>query len=388
MRTARFFQSIVISLATWLVVSTAFADKLPKFNMTPGVTPISRDIYDLHMTIFAICVVIGILVFGVLIYSLIKFRKSKGAVASKFHDHPVLEIVWAIIPFFILLAAAIPATIVLIRMEDTADASVNIKITGHQWKWQYEYLDEGISFYSNLSTPRDQIDNKRPKNKWYLLEVDKPLVVPIHQKIRFLVTSSDVIHSWWVPAFGVKRDAIPGFIHEAWAKIDKPGTYRGQCAELCGLNHGFMPIVVIAKTQEDYQKWVLSQSKGAAEAAAAAIKAADKKWTLDELMKLGKSTYTAHCAVCHKPTGDGMPPAFPALKGGKITTGPVKAHIEIVLNGKTGTAMQSFKSQLSDADIAAVVTYERNAWGNADKKKYGNSAGGIVQPKEITKLSK
>ncbi len=351
------------------------------FNLTPGVTPISRDIYQLHMTIFWICVAIGALVFGVMIYSLIKHRKSLRVKPATFKHSTWVEVVWTAIPFLILVAMAIPATIVLKRMSDDKKADLNIKITGYQWKWKYDYLDQGISFFSNLSTPRAQLNNKAPKGKWYLLEVDRPLVVPIHKKIRFLVTSNDVIHSWWVPALGVKRDAIPGFIHESWARIEKPGVYRGQCTELCGINHAYMPIVVIAKTQEDFEKWVAEQTQPAPAASAEPAKDMSKA----ELMAEGKKVYETYCSVCHKAGGEGMPPAFPALTGGKITTGPVAGHIDIVLNGKQGTAMQAFKSQLNDKQIAAVVTYERNAWGNDDKNKHGKDAGGLVQPADVAK---
>ncbi len=354
------------------------------FNMPPGVTPISRDIYDLHMTIFWICVAIGIVVFGVIIYSMIKHRKSIGHQSAHFHTNIKIEILWTIIPFLILVAMAIPATYVLIEMSDDSKADVNIKVTGYQWKWHYDYLDYDISFFSNLSTPIDQINGNAKKEKWYLLEVDHPLVVPIHKKIRFLVTSNDVIHSWWVPELGVKRDAIPGFIHESWARIDKPGVYRGQCAELCGLNHAYMPIVVIAKTETDFKKWTVEQRH---EEAAAKI-APQKTMTKEALIKLGESIYNSRCAVCHKPDGTGIPPTFPALKGGKIATGPVVGHIDIVLNGVSGTAMQAFKDQLTPEAIAAVITYERNSWGNDNQQQYGQYAGGIVQPEDVVKQKK
>ena len=274
---------------------------------------------------------------------------------------------------------AIPATQVLIQMDDASKPDINIKVTGYQWKWQYEYLDSGIKFFSNLSTPQDQIDGKAAKNQWYLLEVDHPLVVPIHKKIRFLVTSNDVIHSWWVPALGIKRDAIPGFIYEAWASIDVPGIYRGQCAELCGVHHGFMPIVVEAKTQADYNQWVADNAPSNKPAAPAA------PMTQQALMTEGQALYNTTCSVCHKPDGSGMPPAFPALRGSKIANGPVGGHIDIVVHGKQGTAMQAFGPQLNDEQIAAIITYERNSWGNGDKGKYGNQAGGIVQPADIAK---
>jgi cytochrome c oxidase subunit 2 len=341
--------------------------------MMSGVSPVSQDIYHLHMAIFWICAGIAGLVFGFLIYALFHHRKSRGHKAATFHTHSLTEWIWSLIPLGILILMAIPATLVLKRMDNEARADLNIKITGYQWKWKYDYPDQNISFFSNLSTPQEQIEGKVAKNPNYLLEVDKPLVIPIHKKIRFLVTSNDVIHSWWVPAFGVKRDAIPGFIHEAWVRVDKPGTYRGQCAELCGKHHAFMPIVVIAKTQADFDQWVAEQT-----ATQNPVKQAEplRTYTKEELMLAGKTVYESTCAVCHQPTGVGMPPTIPAMKGSKIVTGPVADHIHIVMNGKPGTAMQAFKNQLSNEQIAAVITYERNSWGNN---------AGIVQPEEIRK---
>ena len=353
-----------------------------QYNMLPGVTPISREIYGLHMTIFWICVVIGILVFSIMFYAIFKHRKSKGAVAANFHEHVQVEFLWAFIPFVILVVMAIPATKVLMRMEDSSAAVVNIKITGYQWRWKYEYLDKGISFFSNLSTSQEQIDGKVGKGEWYLLEVDKPLVLPIHKKVRFLVTSNDVVHSWWVPALGVKRDAIPGYIHEAWALIEKPGIYRGQCAELCGMHHGFMPIVVIAKTEVEYNQWLKEQ--GSSSGLTNKSKAEPEKvLSKAELIQKGENIYKTNCAVCHKPDGTGMPPAFPALIGSKVVTGPVSKHLTTVLNGVKGSAMQAFGSQLSDEDIAAVITYQRNSWGNNNQQKFGKSAGGVLQPADI-----
>ena len=342
-----------------------------QLNLTPGVTPISQDQYNLHMLIFWVCVVIGALVFSVMIYSIIKHRKSKGAKPADFHEHTSLELLWAVVPFIILVAMAIPATRVLMRMEDTRDAAVTIKVTGYQWKWQYEYLNQGINYFSNLSTPPEQINNKARKNKWYLLQVDNPLVVPVNKKIRFLVTAADVIHSWWVPAFGIKRDAVPGFVYEAWAIVDKPGTYRGQCAELCGVNHGYMPIVVKAVSEKNFEKWV--KDKQAAQKAEEA--AAGKTWTKEKLMERGKEVYLRSCAACHKADGTGMGTVFPGLKGSSVALGPINRHIEIILNGRPGTAMQAFAAQLSDAEIAAVTTYERNAWGN--------DTGDVVQPAAV-----
>jgi len=300
-------------------------------------------------------------------------RKSRGHKAATFHESTTIEIIWTAIPFLILVGMAIPSTATLIKMYDDSAADLTIKITGYQWKWQYEYPEQGISFFSNLSTPRDQIENKAAKDEHYLLEVDNPLVLPVGKKVRFVVTGNDVIHSWWVPQLTIKRDAIPGFINDSWARIDEPGTYRGQCAELCGKDHGFMPIVVQAVSDDDFKKWA-SVKKAEMVASAADSK---KVWTKDELMKHGEKVYQT-CAACHQPTGLGLPGVFPALKGSKIATGPVAAHLNIVMHGKPGTAMQAFASQLSDADIAAVVTYERNA--------FGNNTGDIVQPSQVKAL--
>lgn len=341
-------------------------------NMRRGVTPISKEIYHLHMTIFWICVVIGVIVFGVMIYALIFHRKSKGAVAAEFHSHTALEIVWAIIPFLILVGMAIPATKVLMAMENPAQADITIRVTGFQWKWQYEYLDEGIRFFSNLATPFEQYHDHQPKNPWYLLEVDNPLILPINKKIRFVVTSNDVIHSWWVPELGIKRDAMPGFINEAWARIQKPGIYRGQCAELCGLNHGFMPIVVKAVAENEYNAWVTEQTKQNALKKAAS----KKKYTLSEQMKTGEAAFNKTCSVCHKTDGTGSPPTFPPLKASSVATGKnISRHIKTVLNGVPNTAMQAFGKQLSDDEIAAIITYERNAWGN--------NTGDVIQPSDV-----
>ncbi|USE36652.1 cytochrome c oxidase subunit II [Endozoicomonas sp. SCSIO W0465] len=342
-------------------------------NMTEGVTAVSRNIYGLHMTILMICVVIGLIVFGVMFYSIFKHRKSKGAVAHQFHESTLVEIVWTSIPFLILVLMAIPATKTLVEIYNTDEADIDIKITGYQWKWQYEYVGEDVSFFSNLSTPQEQILNARDKNPNYLLEVDEPLVVPVGKKVRFLVTAADVIHSWWVPALAVKRDAIPGFINEAWTNIDVPGTYRGQCAELCGKNHAYMPIVVEAKSQEDYDAWLQAKKDEAVKAR----ELTDKSWTMAELMVRGEQTYNKVCAVCHQPNGTGMPPIFPALKGSPMATeaDQIGAHVDIVMNGKKGSAMQAFAGQLSEVDLAAVITFERNAWGN--------DTGEMVTPKEI-----
>ncbi len=343
-------------------------------NMPRGVTPVSRDIFDLHMLIFWVCVVIGIIVFAIMLYAIIFHRKSRGYKAAKFHDHITVELAWVIVPFIILVLMAIPASKVLIKMNDTNHTDQTVKITGYQWKWRYDYLKEDIGFFSNLSTPQAQIQGKEPKGPYYLLEVDKPLVLPIKQKIRLLVTSNDVIHSWWVPQLGVKRDAVPGFIHESWVYIDEPGIYRGQCTELCGINHGFMPVVVEALTQADYDKWITGHKQQAQQAQP------DKTWTKEELMTLGEKSYGTYCAVCHQVNGEGMGDIYPALKKSKIALGPIKKHIDLVLHGVQGTAMQGFIDQLTDDELAAIITFERNAWGN--------DTGDAVQPSDIRKLRK
>ncbi len=329
-------------------------------NMTRGVTDVSQSVYDLHMTIFWICVAIGIVVFGVMFYSIIKHRKSKGAVAAKFHESTVVEIVWTIIPVIILVAMAWPATTTLIEMYDTSESEVDIKITGYQWKWRYEYLGTGVDFFSNMSTPKEEIYNTAVKNENYLLEVDNEVVVPINRKIRFLITANDVIHSWWVPEFAVKKDAIPGFINESWTRINEPGIYRGQCTELCGKDHGFMPVVLRAVEEKEYEEWILAKQ----EQARAEAELAKLTFTLEEQMERGLAVYTTNCAACHQANGAGIPPSFPALKGSAIAIGDIEKHIDIVVNGVPGTAMQAYGNQLSDVDMAAVITYERNAWQN------------------------
>ena len=360
-RVAGFISLLLVSMQSW-------ADY--QLDLRPGVTSFSQGAYGIHTLVMWICVGIGIVVFGAMIYSIIAHRKSKGHVAAKFDDNLKIEIIWTIIPFVILAFMAVPATKVLLEMEDVSNSDMSIKVTGYQWKWHYDYLGEGISFFSNLATPIEEIQNKATKTKNYLLEVDNTIVVPVNKKVRLLFTSNDVIHAWWIPAFGVKKDAIPGFINESWFKTDKPGIYRGQCAELCGTNHGFMPIVVEVKSEEDYATWVASKKQ----AAAAAEASSNKTWTMDELMEHGKKIYTA-CAACHQASGEGIPNVFPALKGSPIATGDVAKHINVVVKGVSGTAMQAFGPQMNDADLAAVITYERNAWGN--------NTGDVVQPSDI-----
>lgn len=376
-----------------LFFSTAFLHAVPVINMSEGVTPISHEIYNLHMMIFYICLIVGVLTFGVMTYTLMKHRKSRGVVAARFHGNVLLEIVWTIVPLIILMGMVYPAAKVLLDMEDTSKADVSVLVTGIQWKWKYDYLDEGIKFYSNLATPDAQITGDEPKGEHYLLEVDKPIVVPIHKKIRFLFTSQDVIHSWWVPELGIKVDAMPGYISEAWAYIEKPGIYRGQCTELCGMRHGYMPIVLEAKTQEEYQMWLDNKGKDLAFSptgtqvmmnmpAQKAVDFTNKK----EIMDKGVSVYKANCAACHKDNGQGAPPIFPSFVGTAIATGPPEEHIKILLLGVKGKAMQSYADQLTDEEIAAVITYERNAWGNDNASKYGKYAGSIVTPEMVAEM--
>jgi len=354
-----------------LVLSATSAAADYALNLTPGVTPISHEAHTLHMLIMQVCAVIGLIVFGAMFISIIKHRKSKGVKPAQFHESTAVEIVWTIVPFLILVGMAIPATKALVAMEDTSNADLSIKVTGYQWRWGYDYVDDGVSFISTLATPKEEIYNQQPKGDNYLLEVDHPLVVPVNKKVRLLITSNDVIHAWWVPQLGMKKDAIPGYINQMWFKIEKEGTYRGQCAELCGKDHGFMPIVVVAKNEADYQQWVADQ-KGVA---TADKEAAQRDWSKAELMARGEKVFTSTCAACHQANGEGIPGTFPALKGGAIATGPKADHLALVMHGKPGTAMASFAGQLSDTDLAAVVTYERNSWGN--------DTGDLVQPSEV-----
>jgi cytochrome c oxidase subunit II len=347
------------------------------YNMTKGVSDISRQVYDLHMLIFWICVVIGALVFALMFWSIVHHRKSKGAVPAQFHGSLKMEIIWTAIPVLILVVMAIPASKTLIAMEDTSKSDLTILVTGSQWKWHYKYLEHPIEFYSLLATPKAEIDNLAAKNEFYLRDVDRPLVIPTGKKVRFLMTSDDVIHSWYVPDFAIKKDANPGFINETWTQVDKPGVYRGQCAELCGKDHGFMPVVVDVKTPEDFDAWVKQQLKEQADAKAA--EAARGVMTKEELMALGQKTYEARCAACHQTSGEGLPGVIPALKGSAMALTDIPAHIAIVVNGKSGTAMQAFGKQLTNSELAAVITYERNAWGN--------NTGDLVQSADVAAIN-
>lgn len=340
-------------------------------NMSPGVTGTSNEIFDLHMTILWICVVIGVVVFGIMFWSIFAHRKSPDRKPSNFHENTLVEILWTIIPLVILVVMAIPATATLVDMYDTTEAEIDIKVTGYQWRWKYDYIDSDFGYFSNIATSNDEIYNRTEKSEHYLLDVDNPLVIPTDTRVRLLITSNDVIHSWWVPAFGLKKDAIPGYINEIWTQVDEPGVYRGQCTELCGIKHGFMPVVVKAVPREEYDAWVTEQTA----AAEAERELTQKDWSMAELMERGEKAYATACAACHQPDGTGAPPAFPALKGSKIALEDMDAHLDVVVNGVSGSAMQAFGNQLSEVDLAAVITYERNAWGN--------NTGEMVTPKQV-----
>lgn len=367
-------------------------------NLQTPVTPIAHQIYDLHTLILLVCLSIFVLVFSFMFYALYKHRRSAGHKAAQFSQNNTLEIIWTLVPFLILMSVAYPASQTILAMKDTKHADISIKVTGHQWVWEYDYLGEGVRYVSNLSTPRDQIDNKAVKGAHYLLEVDQPLVVPTGKKIRVLLTSMDVIHSWWVPQLGVKQDAIPGFIHDDWFLIEKPGIYRGQCAELCGVGHGFMPIVVQALPPAEYDNWLKDKKSNLTEAAASNA----KTYTLAELKTHGEQVYLSRCAMCHQANGLGVAGVFPPLvdgtpfsagpeataplvargfwKDGKVTLGSKEQHLGILMNGISGTAMQPIGQQLTDLDVAAVITYERNNWGN--------HTGETIQPAEVAAVRK
>jgi cytochrome c oxidase subunit II len=363
-----------IVAAAWLLAVSGTARAAYEWDLQPPVTRVAAEIDKLHVTMMWIILVIFVVVFGVMFYSIYAHRKSIGHKAEHFHENTTVEIFWTVIPFLVLIFMAWPATKTILEIKDTTSPDITIKATGYQWKWGYDYLKgegEGISFLSALATPQDQITGKAPKNEHYLLEVDNPLVVPVDKKIRVLATANDVIHSWWVPAFGVKQDAIVGFVRDTWFRADKVGTYRGQCAELCGKDHGFMPIVVEVVSAEDYSKWVGAQKQKLA----AAADDPNKKWNLADLKARGEKVYSANCVACHQANGQGVKGAFPALDGSLLIKEPKGRHIEVVLNGRPKTAMAPFGKQLSDTDIAAVITFERNSWSN--------KTGDVIQPSEI-----
>jgi cytochrome c oxidase subunit 2 len=365
--------------AAWAVGDMPGGPGVNQLNLTPGVTRIAADQWWIHNFLLVVCLAIFVAVFGVMFYSLWAHRKSRGAKPADFHESTAVEIAWTVVPFLIIVGLAIPATRMVVEQKDTSQADLTIKATGYQWKWGYEYLKgegAGISFLSDLATPLEQIEGKAPKSETYLMEVDNPLVVPVGQKIRMVITANDVIHAWMVPAFGVKQDAIPGFVRDTWFRAEKEGTFRGACAELCGKNHAFMPIVVEVKSQEAYTAWADGKKKEML------AKADDptKEWTVADLNERGAKVYASNCVACHQATGKGVPGAFPALEGSKLVLGRQEDQIAILLNGKPGTAMAAFK-QLSDVELAAVATYTRNAWGNKAEDT-------VVQPKDFTAARK
>ena len=375
----KYFQNLQNKIISALLIFSApmKADWLA-LNMTRGVTDISNEVFELHMLIFWICVAIGVVVFGVMFYSMYAHTKKKNPVAASFHENHKVEIAWTIIPFLILIAMAIPASKTLVKIYDDEAGDLNIQVTGYQWKWQYNYLEDDVSFFSNLSTDMDEINNLVPKGENYLQEVDEMVVIPAGKKVRFLITANDVIHSWWMPAFAIKQDAIPGFVNTAWTKVDKPGIYRGKCTELCGKNHGFMPIVVKVVEQSEYDEWVF----GKKEAAMKMAELTTKDWTTEELVARGESVYAVNCVACHQTNGQGISGIFPALAGSDIVLNDKDRNIEILMEGVQGAAMNSF-SYLSEVELAAVITYTRQSWGNEDK-----GDGEIVVPKDIVDYKK
>lgn len=350
-----------------------------EWNLQPAVTRIAADIHELHEYVMLLVTVIFVGVFGFMFYSVFAHRKDKGHKAAQWHENTTVEVLWTVIPLIILVVIAWPATKVVVAQKDASNPDLTVKVTGYQWKWGYDYVrgeGEGISFTSVLATPREQIEGRAPRGPNYLLEVDNEMVVPMGKKVRVLTTAADVIHSWWIPAFGAKQDAIPGFIRDLHFKAEKPGVYRGQCVELCGKEHGFMPIVVRVVSQDEYSKWVGERKK----ALAAAADDPARAWTLDELKARGEKVYAANCVACHQASGKGTPPAFPPLDGSKVVTGPKEAQLDIVMNGKPNTPMAAFGKQLSDVELAAVVTFTRNNWGN--------KTGDQIQPAEVKALRK
>lgn len=357
------------ALIVWGVPQASLASKI---NMRPGITEMSVRVQQIHQMGLWVCIIIGLLVFGVMFYTMFAHRRSRNPVPATFSESLTVEIIWTLVPILILIAMAIPTTTALLDIEDNEDSDMTVLITASQWKWHYKYLDSGISFYSNIATPQEQIDNLEPKGEYYLLEVDNPLVLPTNKKIRFLLTADDVIHSWWLPDFAVKQDAIPGFINEAWTRIPVTGIFRGQCAELCGLKHAYMPIVVDVRPEAEFDAWIESQRIAAELAGEAAVAARAKTWTMNKLLTIGEATFVKHCATCHERDGMGQGDKYPALSGSEIAAGAIEDHLGRVMEGKADTEMQAWAPQLSDLEIAAVITYERNSWDN--------NTGDIIQP--------
>jgi len=365
-------------LALLIFSGSALADgAVAKYDIPDPVTSIGRTAIQQHHLVFWICVVLAVLVFAVMIYSLFAHRKSKGVTPATFHESTLVEVLWTIVPFLILAVLGVYATQSLIEYENTSGSEMTVKVIGKRWYWVYEYVDNDkdplsakgkVRFESHILPEHKQasLQNKDvTKIKNYLLAVDKELVVPINTRIRFLIKSDDVIHSWWVPQFGLKKDAIPGYVNSTWANIEKEGTYRGQCAELCGTFHAYMPIVVKAISKEKYKIWYANAKKGGGKVKIGTGKKA--------LMTAGGKIYAKKCAACHQANGEGLGTTFPALKASPIATGAAANHISIVLKGKG--AMPAFKD-MSDSELAAVITYERNSWGNK---------ASVVKPADVTK---
>ena len=371
------------SAFTALLILTLYPSKAlsdwDALNMREGVTQVSRDVFELHMLIFYICVAIGAVVFSVMFYSLFRYTKKRNPNPSTFHESTKLEVAWTIVPFLVLIAMAVPASKTLTEIYDDEEGEINIQVVGYQWKWEYKYLEDDINFFSNLSTDQDEIYNLVPKGENYLLEVDEPLIIPVDTRVRFLITANDVIHSWWVPDFAIKQDAIPGFINTAWTRAEETGIYRGNCTELCGKNHGFMPVVVKVVEKDEYNDWVLAKKEEAIKLA----ELTEKEWSLAELTERGEGVYQKNCVACHQMNGEGLPPIFPALAGSDIVMFDKDRNVEILMEGVQGAAMQSFANQLSEVDMAAVITYTRQAWGNAE-----NGDGEYVIPSDIVEYKK
>ena len=388
----------VALIGTMIAAEQAFAQvkdmqggpAVRQLNLHEAATSVARGQHWLHWMLLVVCTLIALAVFGVMFYSIFMHRKSKGHKPADFHESTAVEIAWTVVPFIIVIGLGVAATGEVISQKDTSNADVTIKATGMQWKWGYDYLKgegEGIAFLSTLSTPRDQIDDSSPgalarrtANNTYLMEVDNPMVVPVGKKVRIVTTALDVIHAFAVPSFGIKQDAIPGFVRDTWFKAEKVGIYRGQCQELCGKEHAFMPIVVDVRSEADYAKWVGEKKKEML----AKLDDPNKEWTQADLVARGEKVYGGNCVACHQAAGTGVPGAFPALVGSQMVLGPKDSQINILLNGvvKDGkqTAMAPWKS-LSDVELAAVMTYTRNAWGNKAEQA-------LIQPKEVLALRK
>lgn len=371
---------ISLASAAWFATAAHAVNDLPggpavlQLNLPEPATKIAAEINWLNWMMLIICTTIFIGVFSVMFYSIWKHRKSVGHKAANFHESVTVEVVWTVIPFIIVILMALPATKVLVAQKDTSNADLTIKVTGYQWKWGYDYIrgeGEGIGFISTLDTnQRIQSAEGKPQGDDYLLKVDNPLVVPVGKKIRIITTANDVIHAWAVPQFGVKQDAIPGFVRDTWFRAEKTGDFYGQCQELCGKEHAYMPIHVRVLSQADYTRWVDDQKKKLA----AAADDPSKTWTQDELVARGEKVYAANCAACHQPNGKGAGP-IKALDGSpKVLDADKVAEIQVLLHGQNNGAMPSWK-QLSDTEIAAVITYTKNNWSN--------KTGQVVQPSDV-----